>query len=370
MRKLVLWLAALLVLRSRSQARTIRRRPHSGRQRKQPPPSGLGKDEHPVPAGRPDELRRRGRQAGRRPVDPVRQQPHLQRRRARTCSRRTASPSGASSGASSWTTRSGCARRPEARTRRSPFSAADPLESFTNTLGSIPFARTPAAPGTGSGRTARRADQHRLELHRRLQRLRRDRIAARVAARGLGRRTALQQRGEAAAAGRLPAPARRPRQRRSGAADGADGPAGGAGRVREGHGRRRRAGEREHRAHRHAHAVRPGAQPDRRRAAALAVRGGEVPDRPARGRRGAAVHHLQRVPAGARRPALAVPRLQGRRQREPRERVRSGRLPRAQHDPRRVRVDRRGGGLHRRAAGRDSRRRASRSWPRATRSSS
>ena len=36
-----------------------------------------------------------------------------------------------------------------------PFSSADPLETFTNTLGSIPFARTPAAPGTGSGRTPR-----------------------------------------------------------------------------------------------------------------------------------------------------------------------------------------------------------------------
>src|SRR5690349_3569468 len=32
-----------------------------------------------------------------------------------------------------------------------PFSAADPLESFSNTLGTIPFNRTPAAPGTGVG---------------------------------------------------------------------------------------------------------------------------------------------------------------------------------------------------------------------------
>jgi hypothetical protein len=35
------------------------------------------------------------------------------------------------------------------------FSSADTLESFTNTLGSIPFTRTPAAPGTGWGRTPR-----------------------------------------------------------------------------------------------------------------------------------------------------------------------------------------------------------------------
>jgi hypothetical protein len=36
-----------------------------------------------------------------------------------------------------------------------PFNKADPLETFTNTLGSIPFMRTPAAPGTGTGRTPR-----------------------------------------------------------------------------------------------------------------------------------------------------------------------------------------------------------------------
>jgi hypothetical protein len=36
-----------------------------------------------------------------------------------------------------------------------PFNKTDPLESFTNTLGSIPFMRTPAAPGTGTGTTPR-----------------------------------------------------------------------------------------------------------------------------------------------------------------------------------------------------------------------
>jgi hypothetical protein len=35
------------------------------------------------------------------------------------------------------------------------FSSADPLESFTNTVGSIPFMRTPAAPGTGTPSTPR-----------------------------------------------------------------------------------------------------------------------------------------------------------------------------------------------------------------------
>ncbi len=36
-----------------------------------------------------------------------------------------------------------------------PFSKADPLEAFTNTVGSIPFMRTPAASNTGKGTTAR-----------------------------------------------------------------------------------------------------------------------------------------------------------------------------------------------------------------------
>jgi hypothetical protein len=35
------------------------------------------------------------------------------------------------------------------------FRATDPLESFTNDLGQIPFMRTPAAPGTGTGTTVR-----------------------------------------------------------------------------------------------------------------------------------------------------------------------------------------------------------------------
>jgi hypothetical protein len=35
------------------------------------------------------------------------------------------------------------------------FNKTDPLESFTNTLGSIMFSRTPAAPGTGTGTTPR-----------------------------------------------------------------------------------------------------------------------------------------------------------------------------------------------------------------------
>ena len=54
------------------------------------------------------------------------------------------------SGASSWTTRSACARRPAASSAPIAFSAADPLEQFRNDFGAIAFKRTPAAPGTGT----------------------------------------------------------------------------------------------------------------------------------------------------------------------------------------------------------------------------
>ena len=56
------------------------------------------------------------------------------------------------------------AGEPQRRTSRS--TATDPLETFTNNLGLIPFTRTPAAPGTGIGNAAA-ADQHGSSLHRR-----------------------------------------------------------------------------------------------------------------------------------------------------------------------------------------------------------
>ena len=72
-----------------------------------------------------------------------------------------------------------------------------------------------------------------------------------------------------------------------------------------------------------------------------------------------AVHHLQRVPAGARRPARAVPAATTRREPDARQRVRDRRLPGAQHGPRRVRADRAGGtagaAARRRSGGRASR---------------
>ena len=101
----------------------------------------------------------------------------------------------------------------------------------------------------------------------------------------------------------------------------------------------RRAGEREHRAHRDAHAVRARAQPDRLAACPTALSTERpVPDRTPRRRRGAAVHHLQRVPPRARRAPAPVPRLRPERQPVALERVRDRRLPRAQHGPRRVRA--------------------------------
>ena len=137
-----------------------------------------------------------------------------------------------------------------------PFDKNDPLESFTDDLGQIDFARTPAAPGTGTSRqNPAPADQHRPELHRRLPDLRRDERASRVAAHRTGGREHGEQRSDAADdAGRLPPARDRPRQCGDRAGDGhlrsAD--VGGLERRRL----RRRAGERERRAHRGAHVVR------------------------------------------------------------------------------------------------------------------
>jgi len=42
-------------------------------------------------------------------------------------------------------------RQENGTTANIPFSSADPLESFRNDLGVVPFVRSPAAPGTGTG---------------------------------------------------------------------------------------------------------------------------------------------------------------------------------------------------------------------------
>ncbi len=55
-------------------------------------------------------------------------------------------------GVSSSTTRSVFATRRRPRTSPIPFTKTDPLEEFQNDLGTIDFARTPAAPGTGTSK--------------------------------------------------------------------------------------------------------------------------------------------------------------------------------------------------------------------------
>ena len=103
--------------------------------------------------------------------------------------------------------------------------------------------------------------------------------------------------------------------------------------------RRRRAREREHRAHRHAHAVRAGAQPNRLDCCPRPLRGGAS----SRSRGGSSAPSSStsrtRSSSRARRPAPAVPGVRPDRQPDAHERVRDGRLPRAQHGPRRVRAD-------------------------------
>ena len=151
-----------------------------------------------------------------------------------------------------------------ARPRRFRSTRHDPLERFRNDLGSIDFARTPAAPGTGIDLAAP-AGQHGLQLHRRLRRLRRRRDArstgcARARSTATSPTTARPCCCPAATCrGPTPAATRPPRRRWTHRRL-----AGDAGERRR---RRRRAREREHRAHRDPHAVRPRAQPDRRRAA-------------------------------------------------------------------------------------------------------
>ena len=233
----------------------------------------------------------------------------------RTSSPRTASPSGAGSGVSSSTTPSASASEaPAARSAPIPFDADDPLERFRNDLGAIAFTRTPAAPGTGTADRPAPADQHRPEPT--------STPTPSTAARttrldwlrdGTARRQRRQQQRHAAPAGRLPAARRRPRQRGRrprrcdlmGRLAGHPDDAVVAGDVRAN----------ENIALTATHTL--FAREHNRivsRLPAVAVRGGEVPDRPPRRQRGAAVHHLPRVPAGAGRRPAAVHRLQPQRQ--------------------------------------------------------
>ncbi len=170
----------------------------------------------------------------------------------------------------------------------------------------------------GDGHEGAAADQHGPELHRRLHRLRRNRLAARMAARGPGRREDDEQRGQAAHAERLPPACRRPWERRDGARDGAHGPARGARRrTRRPSSPATSARTRTSRS-RDPDALRARAQPDRGEAAEQPLRGAEVPDRPPDRRGGAAVDHLPGVPPVAGREAPGVQGLQAHRERDAR----------------------------------------------------
>ena len=87
------------------------------------------------------------------------------------------------------------------------FSSKDPLEDFTNDLGEIPFARTPAAPGTGTRSPREQINTVSSYIDAWTVYGGTNR-AARVAPRRADRRAALQQRRPLAAARRLSASAK------------------------------------------------------------------------------------------------------------------------------------------------------------------
>ena len=128
--KLVPALVAATALVFPAAASAQRRHPHrfqrpiAGRQRQQPRPPDVGAGRRAVPPGRAGELRRRhqdARQPARRPATSATASSTTS---PRTCSRSATSRSGGSCGASSWTTRSACARRSEARARTSRSTCA------------------------------------------------------------------------------------------------------------------------------------------------------------------------------------------------------------------------------------------------------
>ena len=212
-----------------------------------------------------------------------------------------------------------------------PFTATDPLESFTDTLGVIPFNRSAAAAGHRRHQRAA-ARQHRVRVHRRRGHLRQHRHPARLAARRHRRRQPGQQRGHDDAAGRLPAARGRPWQRRDLTDHGRGRPP--AGHPDQGGRGRRRPRQRAGGADGDPDALRARAQPDRGYAAGEHVGGEQVPDR-SRGRdRGDPVHHLHRVPAGDGRDAAVLPGLRPGPRPVDVARVRDRRLPGAQLHPR------------------------------------
>ena len=264
--------------------------------------------------------------------------------RRRTSSPRTASRNGARCGASSWTTRSGCARRPAASTRPLAYDAARSARELPQRL-RLDRLRAHAGGARDGRRSTTRQQLNTVGGYI---------DASSVYGDSAERLEWLRRYGDEGDNGasfpprRLPPARRRPRRR-------GDAPAMALDRApaREpepGEGGRRPAREREHRAHRHPHAVRARAQPDRRRAA------GSLSDEErfqiARRVVGAEQQYItyeEFLPALGRR-ALGLRRLRPGRERVDHERVRRGRVPGPQHGPRGARAERAGGHLLRRGA--------------------
>ena len=149
MRKVVLLLAALLVLDADRGSGYRRRDQNAGRKRQQPQPSGMGKDEHAVSAGRRGRTTPTGsrspsagpptRYVSNRIFNDVQPEPVLGERRH---------PVGLRLGAVHGPhvrPAPGGGRRDRERSR----STRPTRSRLHEHLGSIPFTRTPAAPGNG-----------------------------------------------------------------------------------------------------------------------------------------------------------------------------------------------------------------------------
>ena len=214
------------------------------------------------------------------------------------------------------------------------FDAGDPLEAFTNDFGAIGFNRTPAAPG--HRRQLRPAQQINtissfIDALERLRRRRESGSTGCATARSTATRRTTAPRCSCSPNGYLPradargnaatAPPmdlmgrswRRPRGRRSPATS---------------------ARTRTSRSPRPTRCSPASTTGSSRRSRRAALGRGEVPDRPPGRRSGDAVHHLQRVPARARRQARRYRGYDPRVNPSLGERVRDRRLPGAQHDPR------------------------------------
>ena len=211
MRKVVLLLAALLVLipvAGADIADEIRTLDGSGNNRNHP---DWGKADtqylRVAPANYADGDRRR-RSAGRRRRYVSNRD--LQRRRPERLLRERRHPVGLGVGPVPRPHLRAARARRAARRRRSPFDATDPLESFTQRLRRDRRSRA-RRPRRGTGRRRRPRQQINTvsQLHRRLRAsTAAPTHAARLAARGAGRRQPRQQRRDADAARRLPARAR------------------------------------------------------------------------------------------------------------------------------------------------------------------